>query len=79
VEALTPFADKTAAGKAGFDTTKAYAFKPFTPTLPEPLGNSTRSSAEAAGRRAPTRAAKLHQTHATASDRGGVGGGARST
>jgi hypothetical protein len=38
VEALTPFADKTAAGKAGFDTTKAYAFRPFTPTLPEPLG-----------------------------------------
>jgi ferritin-like protein len=38
LEALTPFADKTAAGKAGFDTTKAYAFKPFTPTLSEPLG-----------------------------------------
>jgi hypothetical protein len=38
VEALTPFADKTAAGKAGFDTTKAYAFKPFTPALAEPLG-----------------------------------------
>jgi hypothetical protein len=36
--ALTPFADKTAAAKAGFDTTKAYAFKPFTPQLPEPLG-----------------------------------------
>jgi hypothetical protein len=38
LEALTPFADKTAAGKVGFDTAKAYAFKPFTPTLPEPLG-----------------------------------------
>ncbi len=38
VTALTPFADKTAAGKAGFDTSKAYKFKPFTPTLPEPLG-----------------------------------------
>jgi hypothetical protein len=38
VEALTPFADKTAAGKAGFDTTKPYKFNPFTPTLPEPLG-----------------------------------------
>ena len=38
VAALTPFADKTAAGKAGFDTSKAYAFKPFTPKLPEPLG-----------------------------------------
>jgi hypothetical protein len=38
VTALTPFADKTAAGKAGFDTTKPYQFKPFTPQLPEPLG-----------------------------------------
>jgi hypothetical protein len=36
--ALTPFADKTTAAKAGFDTTKPYAFSPFTPTLPEPLG-----------------------------------------
>ena len=25
-------------GKAGFDTTKPYAFTPFTPTLPNPLG-----------------------------------------
>jgi hypothetical protein len=38
VEALTPFADKTAAAKAGFDTTKPYKFERFTPTLPEPLG-----------------------------------------
>lgn len=38
VTALTPFADKTAAGKAGFDTHKGYRFKPFTPRLPEPLG-----------------------------------------
>jgi hypothetical protein len=38
VEALTPFASKTAAAKAGFDTTKPYKFEPFTPTLPEPLG-----------------------------------------
>jgi Ferritin-like domain len=38
VAALTPFADKTAAKKAGFDTTKAYQFKPFTPHLPEALG-----------------------------------------
>jgi len=38
LEALTPFADKTAAGKAGFDTTKPYKFVAFTPTLPEPLG-----------------------------------------
>ena len=26
------------AGKAGVDTTKPYKFKPFTPTLSEPLG-----------------------------------------
>ncbi len=38
VDALTPFADMTAAAKAGFDTSKPYAFKPFTPTLPSPLG-----------------------------------------
>jgi hypothetical protein len=38
ITALTPFADKTAAGKAGFDTTKVYAFTPFTPKLPNPLG-----------------------------------------
>jgi hypothetical protein len=38
VKALTPFADKTAAGKAGFDTGKPYKFHPFTPHLPQPLG-----------------------------------------
>jgi Ferritin-like domain len=38
VNALTPFADKTAAAKAGFDTSKSYRFKPFTPKLPESLG-----------------------------------------
>src|SRR6201995_794970 len=38
VTALTPFADKAAAGKAGFDTGKAYQFHPFTPKLPNPLG-----------------------------------------
>jgi len=38
VEALLPFADKATAEKAGFDTTKPYAFKPFTPTLPSALG-----------------------------------------
>ena len=38
VAAMTPFADKAAAGKAGFDTTRGYAFKPFAPALPEPLG-----------------------------------------
>jgi hypothetical protein len=38
VDALTPFADPTAAKKAGFDTSKPYEFKPFTPRLPQPLG-----------------------------------------
>ena len=38
VAALTPFADVTAAGKAGFATSKPYKFQPFTPALPEPLG-----------------------------------------
>ncbi len=38
VEALLPFAEKTAAEKAGFDTSKPYKFVPFTPTLPNPLG-----------------------------------------
>jgi hypothetical protein len=38
VTALTPFADKAAARKAGFDTTKPYKFQPFKPTLPIGLG-----------------------------------------
>ncbi len=38
VNALLPFIDKTAAGKAGFDTSRAYKFHPFTPKLPNPLG-----------------------------------------
>src|SRR6476659_6763674 len=38
IAALLPFADKAAAGSAGFDTSKAYTFEPFTPTLPNPLG-----------------------------------------
>jgi hypothetical protein len=38
VEALLPFAEKKAAEKAGFDTSKAYKFTPFTPKLPNPLG-----------------------------------------
>jgi hypothetical protein len=38
VDALLPFADKQAAAKAGFDTSHAYKFEPFTPKLPEPLG-----------------------------------------
>jgi hypothetical protein len=38
VDALTPFADKAAAGKAGFDTNRPYRFRPFTPALPNALG-----------------------------------------
>jgi hypothetical protein len=38
VAALTPFADKKAAKAAGFDTSKSYDFVPFTPTLPNALG-----------------------------------------
>ena len=38
VAALTPFADMSAAQKAGFDITKPYIFQPFTPTLPSALG-----------------------------------------
>jgi hypothetical protein len=38
VQALLPFAEKAAAEKAGFDATKAFKFEPFTPTLPNPLG-----------------------------------------
>jgi hypothetical protein len=38
VQALTPFADMNAAEAAGFDTSKSFAFEPFTPTLPSPLG-----------------------------------------
>jgi hypothetical protein len=39
VAALTPFIDKTAAAKAGFDTSRSYTFKPFTPSLPSGLGD----------------------------------------
>jgi Ferritin-like domain len=38
VAALTPFLSAAAAGKAGFNTKKSYAFQPFTPTLPSSLG-----------------------------------------
>lgn len=37
--ALTPFADFNAAKTAGFDTSQSFAFEPFTPTLPNPLGD----------------------------------------
>jgi len=39
VNALLRFADKNAAAKAGFDTTKTFPFVPFTPVLPTPLGD----------------------------------------
>ena len=39
VAALTPFADFNAAKAAGFDVTKSYGFAPFTPKLPNPLGD----------------------------------------
>jgi hypothetical protein len=38
VTALTPFVDKAAAAKAGFDTKRSFHFHPFTPHLPNPLG-----------------------------------------
>jgi len=38
LDALMPFVDKTAATKAGFDTSKSYPFEPFNPVLPSPLG-----------------------------------------
>ena len=58
VTALTPFLDKSAAGKAGFDTTKPYQFVPFMPVLPSPLGDFTPSSAE--GQTASAAAASAH-------------------
>ncbi|MBS1869039.1 MAG: ferritin-like domain-containing protein [Actinobacteria bacterium] len=39
VEALTPFIDKRAAARAGFDTSRPFRFEPFTPTLPSRLGD----------------------------------------
>lgn len=38
VQALTPFADITAATAAGFDVSKSFGFEPFTPKLPFNLG-----------------------------------------
>ena len=38
VNALLPFVDFNTAKKAGFNTSQSFAFKPFTPTLPSPLG-----------------------------------------
>jgi hypothetical protein len=39
VAALTPFFDKKAANKAGFDTASPHTFKPFTPKPPSALGD----------------------------------------
>ena len=39
VDALTPFADVSAAQAAGFDTSASYAFVPFTPRVPSQLGD----------------------------------------
>lgn len=39
VTALTPFVDISAAKAAGFDVSKSFGFDPFTPTLPNPLGD----------------------------------------
>ena len=39
VHALLPFVDINAAKNAGFDTSKTFPFQPFTPTLPNPLGD----------------------------------------
>jgi hypothetical protein len=39
VQALLPFVDASAAQAAGFNTATTYAFEPFTPTLPNPLGD----------------------------------------
>jgi Ferritin-like domain len=38
LNALTPFVDFNAAKAAGFNTSQAFPFEPFTPTLPNPLG-----------------------------------------
>jgi hypothetical protein len=38
VAALLPFVDKSSAQKAGFDTSRAFHFHPFTPKLPIELG-----------------------------------------
>lgn len=39
VDALTPFIDKRAAGRAGFDTSRAFRFAPFTPKPPTGAGD----------------------------------------
>jgi len=39
VDALTPFIDKRAAGRAGFDTSRPFRFAPFTPKPPTAAGD----------------------------------------
>jgi len=39
VAALTPFVDITAAKAAGFDVARSFGFDPFTPKLPNALGD----------------------------------------
>ncbi len=39
VKALTPFVDVNAASAAGFDISKSFDFQPFTPVVPNPLGD----------------------------------------
>jgi hypothetical protein len=39
LNALMPFVDFKAAQAAGFDTSQSFPFEPFTPTLPNPLGD----------------------------------------
>jgi hypothetical protein len=39
VDALTPFIDKRAAARAGFDASRPFRFQPFTPQLPGKLGD----------------------------------------
>jgi hypothetical protein len=39
VDALTPFIDKRAADRAGFDTGRSFRFVPFTPQLPSSAGD----------------------------------------
>jgi hypothetical protein len=39
VDALTPFADITAAKASGFDVSRSFRFDPFTPKFPNALGD----------------------------------------
>ncbi len=38
VQALRPFINRDAAEEAGFDVSRSFVFRPFTPTLPNPRG-----------------------------------------